>query len=81
LAGAAYKYPDTQLGILFLPGIHLSAGHLVPALATVDVLGLIFRWRIFDHGAHLTGAAMGLLYTIYGIPLWSKVQEYFYMRR
>lgn len=49
---------------------------LVPAFVCLDVLGLVLRWRSFDHVAHLSGAAFGLIYTIYGIPAWSQVQHY-----
>lgn len=49
---------------------------LVPALCFLDVMGLLLRWRMFDHAAHLAGAGFGLFYTIYGIPLWSDFQRY-----
>ena len=33
----------------------LLVGYGVAAMALVDVAGLLFRWRLFDHAAHLGG--------------------------
>ena len=36
------------------------------ALVSVDVAGLVLGWRMFDHAAHLTGAALGFWYVYLG---------------
>jgi rhomboid-like protein len=35
-------------------------------MVCVDVVGALLRWRMFDHVAHLGGAAFGLFYWYYG---------------
>jgi rhomboid-like protein len=53
----------------------------VPLFVGLDVLGLLFKWKSFDHAAHLSGAAIGWLYAMYGMPAWSDVQLYLYKLR
>lgn len=64
------KYPNSQLGILFIPNFHFSAEQGLLGLMSLDTAGLIFRWRLFDHAAHLAGAVTGLAYARYGEELW-----------
>jgi rhomboid-like protein len=60
------KYPETQLSILFVPQWHFSAGSAIQCLMLFDLVGVLLRWRLFDHAAHLGGAAMGLFWAYYG---------------
>lgn len=60
LAYVCTKYPDTELGILFLPMVTFSAGSAIKVLMGVDLAGCILGWRVFDHAAHLGGAFAGV---------------------
>lgn len=60
LAYVCTKYPDTELGILFLPMVTFSAGSAIKVLMGVDLAGCILGWRMFDHAAHLGGALVGM---------------------
>ncbi|MCL4124109.1 UNVERIFIED_CONTAM: hypothetical protein GTU68_063388 [Idotea baltica] len=63
------KHPDAQLGVIFLPNYPFSAELALKGVMLMDLSGLIFRWKLFDHAAHLGGAAFGLLYAKYGQSL------------
>ena len=30
------------------------------SIIALDVAGLVFRWKLFDHGAHLGGTLFGM---------------------
>lgn len=73
IAYVCTQFPNTQLGILFIPGWHFSADSAIKAIMCLDVAGIIFRWRLFDHAAHLGGAAFGLFWSYYGKDkIWPK---------
>jgi rhomboid-like protein len=54
------KIPDARLSIVFLPFFHFSAEQAIYGLIAFDLLGLIFRFRMFDHAAHLGGTLFGV---------------------
>lgn len=56
--------------------IPIQIGYGVAGMVVLDTLGLLFRWRIFDHAAHLGGAAFGYLYYYYGNDLWEACKAY-----
>lgn len=60
LAYTCMKIPDARLSIVFLPFFQFSAEQAVYGLVAFDLLGLIFRFRMFDHAAHLGGTLFGL---------------------
>ncbi|RKO90240.1 hypothetical protein BDK51DRAFT_17195, partial [Blyttiomyces helicus] len=66
--------PDSRIGIVFLPGTDFAMSDLVPALVCLDIAGLVMRWQMFDHAAHLAGAAFGYWYLTYGRDLWVRGQ-------
>lgn len=70
------SFPETKLSILFLPQIHFSAQNALTGVMLFDLLGVVFRWRIFDHAAHLGGACVGLFWTYYGHHIW-PLREHF----
>lgn len=45
---------------MFLPMFNFSAENAIIAIMTVDVLGVVFGWKFFDHAAHLGGALFGV---------------------
>ncbi|KAI8924936.1 hypothetical protein BC831DRAFT_401775 [Entophlyctis helioformis] len=74
-ASTAILFPSLKASIIFIPGVFMPLGYLVPAFVALDVLGLLLRWRMFDHAAHLAGALAGVLYTQYGFEMWTAVQN------
>ncbi|ORY97666.1 hypothetical protein BCR43DRAFT_438525 [Syncephalastrum racemosum] len=80
LASTAVLYPQSSVYIAFLPFIPIQLGYCVPALMGFDLAGILLRWSMFDHYAHLAGACIGLAYTEYGqkhiwIPITHKIHE------
>ncbi|KAI0421259.1 hypothetical protein F5X98DRAFT_370837 [Xylaria grammica] len=59
--------PDTQIGILFLPG-SLPISEAMTYVALFDAIGILFRYPYISlgHGAHLGGLACGVAYVKYG---------------
>ncbi|GMT04775.1 hypothetical protein PENTCL1PPCAC_26949, partial [Pristionchus entomophagus] len=60
------KIPDARLKIVFLPFFDFSAQNAVIGLVLFDLAGLIFRFKMFDHAAHLGGAIFGIAYAYWG---------------
>ncbi len=67
--------PDSQAGIIFVPGLQFKMSELIPALALLDLVGLVRGWQMFDHAGHLGGAIAGYLYWRLGREAWSKFQK------
>ncbi|KAI7891190.1 uncharacterized protein EV154DRAFT_508960 [Mucor mucedo] len=40
--------------------------YALPAIMGFDLAGIVFKWRMFDHFAHLAGASLGMGYIYYG---------------
>ncbi|XP_039295735.1 presenilins-associated rhomboid-like protein, mitochondrial [Nilaparvata lugens] len=59
-------YPTSQVSVIFVPNYSVNAETALKALMAVDLAGLIFRWRFFDHAAHLGGALFGVMWYFYG---------------
>eukprot|EP00794_Sanderia_malayensis_P011201 gene11201-12376_t len=66
LGAVCIERPDARLAILFLPFFSFSAKTALMSIIAIDVAGLLFRWRLFDHGAHLGGTLFGIWYVKYG---------------
>ncbi|KAK0404431.1 hypothetical protein QR680_017451 [Steinernema hermaphroditum] len=62
--------PEARLSIVFLPQFDFSAQNAVYGLLAFDLLGLVFRFKLFDHAAHLGGSLFGIFYALYGEDLW-----------
>ncbi|GMR31957.1 hypothetical protein PMAYCL1PPCAC_02152, partial [Pristionchus mayeri] len=60
------KIPDARLQIVFLPFFNFSAQNAVVGIVLFDLAGLIFRFKMFDHAAHLGGALFGIAYAYWG---------------
>lgn len=54
--------------------VPISIGYGVAGMVAFDVIGLLFRLRLFDHAAHLGGAAFGYFYYYYGSHSWETVK-------
>ncbi|KJE96205.1 hypothetical protein CAOG_06562 [Capsaspora owczarzaki ATCC 30864] len=73
VASAVAVHPNLAVGIPFVPDVYFPAWQAFAATCTLDVLGLIFRWRMFDHAAHLGGALIGGCYALYCRPtVWGE---------
>lgn len=66
LAYVCAQYPDTKLSIMFIPQWQFSAESAIRFIICLDLAGIVFRWKLFDHAAHLGGAALGLFWCYYG---------------
>lgn len=55
------KMPEARLRILFVPFFDFSAQAAVIGIIVFDLCGLLFRFRLFDHAAHLGGSLFGML--------------------
>jgi rhomboid-like protein len=80
MACSALFMPDAGVSIIFLPWIKGTMSQFLPFLVLVDVMGVLLRWRYFDHAAHLSGAVGGYLYYAYGQDAWKHMVHYFYHR-
>ncbi|CAB4001335.1 presenilins-associated rhomboid, mitochondrial, partial [Paramuricea clavata] len=75
LGAVCVENPDARLSILFLPFFSFSASKALIGLVSFDMAGLLFRWKLFDHAAHLGGIAFGSWYIIFGHKyLWDQRQ-------
>jgi len=65
----ATVHPDSTLQIILLPMVTFTAATGLKALMTIDTLGLLLKWRMFDHAAHLAGVGFGVAWCYLGNPL------------
>jgi rhomboid-like protein len=70
----AFKNPQTELGLIFLPGVSFPAETMIMLVMCADVAGLLLGWRTFDHAAHLVGASLGFL--VAKTDLYYRVSQY-----
>lgn len=66
IAYVCMKSPDSQLMLFFIP---ILAGNAIKLVLVMDFVGLVARWRLFDHAAHLGGSLFGIWYATYGEQL------------
>ncbi|KAG1764054.1 hypothetical protein EDD22DRAFT_1049945 [Suillus occidentalis] len=68
---SALAFPDAQVSLVFPSFISLPIQAGVGGLVMLDMIGIIRGWRMFDHYAHLGGAAFGAIYYMYGPQWWA----------
>ncbi|KAI0057211.1 rhomboid-domain-containing protein [Artomyces pyxidatus] len=78
---SALAFPEAQVGLIFPPTPSFPIQYGVGALFLVDCVGALRGWRLFDHYAHLGGAAFGGLYYAYGMDWWDKVRVSLHSKR
>ncbi|EFP03243.1 CRE-ROM-5 protein [Caenorhabditis remanei] len=67
------QIPDARLSLIFVPNFDFSAKHAVYGIIAFDLLGLLLRFRLFDHAAHLGGSLFGVGYALFlQEALWDK---------
>ncbi|KAK2174132.1 hypothetical protein NP493_826g01006 [Ridgeia piscesae] len=80
LGAVCYFYPNAHLSIALIGDIiphSFSASSAMYGMITFDALGVLLRWRFFDHAAHLGGIFFGIWYLAYGHQLIWKNREPF----
>uniref|UniRef100_T1JLF4 rhomboid protease n=1 Tax=Strigamia maritima TaxID=126957 RepID=T1JLF4_STRMM len=75
LAAVCVQMPTAKLAIVFLPWFTFSASAALKGLILLDTTGLVLRWSLFDHAAHLGGALFGIGYMAWGNELIWKRRE------
>ena len=76
VAMTACTSPDTGISLIFLPFVSFPIKYGVASLIALDVVGLVRGWKVFDHVAHLGGAAFGFVYYQYGARFWATVKQW-----
>ncbi|XP_057376440.1 presenilin-associated rhomboid-like protein, mitochondrial isoform X1 [Daphnia carinata] len=66
LAYFCSQHPNALLQVAFVPGFTFTADSGLKALLSFDAIGLVMRWKLFDHAAHLGGALFGLFWSYWG---------------
>ncbi|XP_046647884.1 presenilins-associated rhomboid-like protein, mitochondrial isoform X2 [Daphnia pulicaria] len=80
LAYFCSQHPDALLQIAFIPGFTFTADSGLKALLCFDTVGLIMRWKLFDHAAHLGGAMFGLFWSHWGQrDVWNQRVQFLQM--
>lgn len=64
--------PDSELLLFFIP---ISAGNAIKSLIAIDLIGLIAKWKLIDHAAHLGGSAFGVWYALQGEQLFYRYRR------
>lgn len=71
-AGCAHQ-PNVRVSLIFVPFVSVPINVALPVMMIYDTIGLLGRWKTFDHAAHLSGATFGyLLYAVSTRHLWPK---------
>ncbi|KDR68010.1 hypothetical protein GALMADRAFT_231645 [Galerina marginata CBS 339.88] len=71
----ALAFPDSQVALFIPPSYPINIQYGVGGLMLLDVIGIMRGWRMFDHWAHLGGAAFGVAYYYYGPSYWRYLRE------
>ncbi|OJA11968.1 hypothetical protein AZE42_07247 [Rhizopogon vesiculosus] len=78
---SALAFPDAQVSLIFPPFISIPIQAGVGGLVLLDIIGIARGWRMFDHYAHLGGAAFGAVYYIYGPQWWTFLRSQYQQRQ
>ncbi|KZP01648.1 hypothetical protein CALVIDRAFT_532421 [Calocera viscosa TUFC12733] len=68
---SALALPDASVSFVFFPWVQVPISAGVGGLVLLDIVGVLRGWRMFDHWAHLGGAAFGVFYFSYGPQIWN----------
>ncbi|KAI0289027.1 hypothetical protein B0F90DRAFT_1153108 [Multifurca ochricompacta] len=71
---SALAFPDAEVSLVFPPTPSFPIQYGVGGLVLLDCIGVLRGWRLFDHYAHLGGAAFGALYYMYGMRVWDGIR-------
>lgn len=73
----ALAFPTSEVALFIPPSYPINIQTGVSCLVLLDIVGLLRGWRMFDHYAHLGGAAFGVLYYNYGPDFWNRMRRTF----
>uniref|UniRef100_A0A0W0EYY9 Peptidase S54 rhomboid domain-containing protein n=1 Tax=Moniliophthora roreri TaxID=221103 RepID=A0A0W0EYY9_MONRR len=71
----ALAFPQAQISLIIPPWYPIDIQTGVAGLVALDIIGIARGWRMFDHWAHLGGAAFGAAYYAYGPKLWVNLRS------
>ncbi|KAK7060831.1 hypothetical protein VNI00_000564 [Paramarasmius palmivorus] len=71
----ALAFPQAQISLMIPPWYPIDIQTGVAGLVMLDIIGIARGWRMFDHWAHLGGAAFGAAYYAYGPKLWANLRS------
>ncbi|KAF9447505.1 hypothetical protein P691DRAFT_671333 [Macrolepiota fuliginosa MF-IS2] len=71
----ALAFPDSQIALFIPPSYPINIQWGVGGLVAMDMIGILRGWRMFDHWAHLGGAAFGAAYYAYGPKVWQSFRQ------
>ncbi|TFY61182.1 hypothetical protein EVG20_g7146 [Dentipellis fragilis] len=72
----AFAYPDGEVSLIFPPVGPFPMSYGAGGLVLLDCVGVLRGWKLFDHYAHLGGAAFGALYWTYGAEFWDWTRKH-----
>lgn len=49
LSATALSYPNSSVFLPFLPTVPINISYAIPTLLSLDIAGILMRWRMFDH--------------------------------
>jgi len=78
---SALAFPDAQVSLIFPPFVSIPIQAGVGGLVLLDIFGIVRGWRMFDHYAHLGGAAFGAIYYMYGPQWWTFLRSEYQQRQ
>lgn len=73
----ALAFPESQVALFIPPSYPISIQWGVGGMLLLDTIGILRGWRLFDHYAHLGGAAFGVAYYAYGPAFWQYARRTF----
>ncbi|KAI0653004.1 hypothetical protein C8Q70DRAFT_1039429 [Cubamyces menziesii] len=72
----ALGFPDAEITLVIPPWYPINIQTGVGALLALDLLGVLRGWKLFDHYAHLGGAAFGAFWYAYGAQIWYEIRAW-----
>ncbi|KAF6753062.1 hypothetical protein DFP72DRAFT_435485 [Ephemerocybe angulata] len=73
----ALAFPNSEVALFIPPSYPVNIQYAVGGIVAFDMLGIMRGWRVFDHWAHLGGAAFGVIYYAYGPAFWAHMRRTF----
>lgn len=72
VAYVCMKMPDSEILLFFIP---IAAGNLIKGAMAFDAVGILAKWKLLDHAAHLGGSLFGVWYATSGEKLFYKYRR------
>ncbi|KAI0676121.1 hypothetical protein C8Q78DRAFT_1008128 [Trametes maxima] len=72
----ALGYPDAEITLVIPPWFPINIQTGFATILAFDLLGVLRGWKMFDHYAHIGGAAFGAFWFTYGAQIWYAIREW-----